>query len=129
MDYVLAAGPGRTAFARFWGLLAKEAAAHPSAFAAELMNEPVRQPRRHHHRHSPPPPPPPRPRAQTRRPAPTLQMSLRRREMFQTWRAAAEQLVEHTPFNLSDAAAPIARLVPPSCSGRSIRTPDRRLRS
>ena len=49
---LLAAGPGRTAFARFWGLLAKEAAAHPSAFAAELMNEPVRQPRRHHHRHS-----------------------------------------------------------------------------
>ena len=41
MDYVLAAGPGRTAFARFWGLLAKEAAAHPSAFAAELMNEPM----------------------------------------------------------------------------------------
>lgn len=41
MDYLLAPGDGRTAFVRFWRLLAEVAAPHPSAYAAELMNEPI----------------------------------------------------------------------------------------
>jgi len=41
MDYVVTAGAGRTAFVRFWALLAAAVSAHPSAVAAELMNEPM----------------------------------------------------------------------------------------
>lgn len=41
MDYVLQPGPGRDAFVRFWTLMANEVKQHPSAFAAELMNEPM----------------------------------------------------------------------------------------
>jgi len=41
MDYVVAPGAGRDAFVRYWRLLAQQVAAHPSAVAAELMNEPI----------------------------------------------------------------------------------------
>merc|ERR1711971_1158472 len=41
MDYVLRPGQGRDDFVRFWALLADEVKGHPSAFAAELMNEPM----------------------------------------------------------------------------------------
>ena len=41
MDYVVSAGAGRASFVRFWALLAAAAAVHPSAVAAELMNEPM----------------------------------------------------------------------------------------
>jgi len=41
MDYLLQEGPGRDDFVRFWKLLAKEVKDHPSAFGAELMNEPI----------------------------------------------------------------------------------------
>jgi hypothetical protein len=41
MDYVVNEGPGREDFVRFWRLLAEAAKGHPSAFAAELMNEPM----------------------------------------------------------------------------------------
>ena len=64
MDYVLAPGEGRQAFVRFWALLAAEVARHPSAIAAELMNEPT---------------------------------SIRRRWMFQTWRAAADAINAAVP--------------------------------
>ena len=64
MAYVMDAGAGRAAFVRFWGLLAAEVQGHPSAFAAELMNEP---------------------------------MYIFRREMYQTWRAAAEAIHAQVP--------------------------------
>jgi len=41
MDYVIDEGPGRDDFVRFWTLMAKEIVSHPSAFAVELMNEPM----------------------------------------------------------------------------------------
>ena len=41
MDYVITDGPGRADFVRYWRLLAEAVAEHPSAFAAELMNEPL----------------------------------------------------------------------------------------
>jgi hypothetical protein len=41
MDYVITPGPGRDAFVRYWRLLAQAVAGHPSAVAAELMNEPM----------------------------------------------------------------------------------------
>ena len=41
MDYMIRPGPGRSEFVRFWRLVAEAAAGHPSAFAAELMNEPM----------------------------------------------------------------------------------------
>ena len=41
MAYITAPGPGRDAFVRYWRLLAQAAASHPSAVAAELMNEPM----------------------------------------------------------------------------------------
>jgi len=41
MDYVLKPGAGRDAFVRFWRLVAQAVAAHPSAYACELMNEPI----------------------------------------------------------------------------------------
>jgi len=41
MDYVLKEGPGRDDFVRFWRLMAEAVRDHPSAFAAELMNEPM----------------------------------------------------------------------------------------
>ena len=34
-------GPGRQDFVRFWKLMAEAVVDHPSAFAAELMNEPM----------------------------------------------------------------------------------------
>ena len=57
MDFLVTDGEGRDAFVRFWRLMAEAVETHPSAFAAELMNEP---------------------------------MTIRRRDMFQTWRAVAE---------------------------------------
>eukprot|EP00294_Goniomonas_avonlea_P006034 CAMPEP_0114564094 /NCGR_PEP_ID=MMETSP0114-20121206/13500_1 /TAXON_ID=31324 /ORGANISM="Goniomonas sp, Strain m" /LENGTH=451 /DNA_ID=CAMNT_0001750065 /DNA_START=33 /DNA_END=1388 /DNA_ORIENTATION=+ len=59
MHYLVKDGPGRADFVRFWELLAVAVRDHPSAFAAELMNEP---------------------------------MTIRRREMFDTWRAVAEAI-------------------------------------
>lgn len=41
MDYVFTEGPGRDLFVRFWEMMAEAAAPHPSAVAAELMNEPM----------------------------------------------------------------------------------------
>jgi len=41
MDAIVMEGPGRDDFIRFWSLMAVEAAGHPSAFACELMNEPM----------------------------------------------------------------------------------------
>jgi Cellulase (glycosyl hydrolase family 5) len=55
IDYMITPGPGRDAFVRYWRLLAEAVAQHPSAFAAELFNEP---------------------------------MSINRRLMYDTWRAA-----------------------------------------
>ena len=34
-------GPGRKDFVRYWTLMAEAVKDHPSAFAAELMNEPM----------------------------------------------------------------------------------------
>jgi hypothetical protein len=41
MDYLVEPGPGRAAFVRFWALLADAVRSHPSAVAAEFMNEPM----------------------------------------------------------------------------------------
>ena len=41
MTYVVSEGAGRDAFVRYWRLMAEAVAAHPSAIAAELMNEPM----------------------------------------------------------------------------------------
>ncbi|CAK0812276.1 unnamed protein product, partial [Prorocentrum cordatum] len=41
MDYMFDGGPGRKDFVRFWTLMAQAVKEHPSAFAAELMNEPM----------------------------------------------------------------------------------------
>jgi len=41
MDYLVKSGPGREAFVRFWRLMSEAVIGHPSAFAFELMNEPV----------------------------------------------------------------------------------------
>eukprot|EP00937_MAST-01D_sp_MAST-1D-sp2_P000256 g256.t1 len=41
MDYVTKPGAGRDDFVRFWRLVAEAVAEHPSAFAFELMNEPM----------------------------------------------------------------------------------------
>jgi len=59
MDHMLRPGAGRDQFVRYWRLLAEAVKSHPSAFGAELMNEP---------------------------------MSIRRRWMFDTWRACAEAI-------------------------------------
>ena len=50
MDFIISPGPGRDAFVRYWRLLAAAVALHPSAFAAELSNEPmtIRRPRGQH---------------------------------------------------------------------------------
>lgn len=64
MDYVVESGPGRDDFVRFWRLVAEAVVDHPSAFGAELMNEP---------------------------------MSIRRRDMFDTWRACAEAINSVVP--------------------------------
>lgn len=74
MDYLVAPGDGRAAFVRFWRLMAKAVENHPSAFAAELMNEPV---------------------------------SYRRKEMYDTWRAAAEAIHEVIP----DMAVSLADMI------------------
>jgi hypothetical protein len=41
MAFITSPGPGRAAFVRYWQLLAQVVAGHPSAVAAELMNEPM----------------------------------------------------------------------------------------
>ena len=41
MDYLIEEGPGRDDFVRFWRLMAEAVRDHPSAFAAEWMNEPM----------------------------------------------------------------------------------------
>jgi len=41
MNHLLRSGPGRADFVRFWRLLAEAVKEHPSAVAAELMNEPM----------------------------------------------------------------------------------------
>ena len=41
MDYIIKPGPGRDAFVRYWRLMAEAVQGHPSAFAFELMNEPM----------------------------------------------------------------------------------------
>ena len=41
MNWLIEDGPGRDAFVRYWRLLAEAVVSHPSAFAAELMNEPM----------------------------------------------------------------------------------------
>ena len=41
MDAVVNEGWGRQDFVRFWRLMAEAVSSHPSAFAAELMNEPM----------------------------------------------------------------------------------------
>ncbi len=41
MDYILQPGEGRDYFVRYWRLIAEAVVDHPSAFAAELMNEPM----------------------------------------------------------------------------------------
>eukprot|EP00660_Eupelagonema_oceanica_P002874 gene2874-12398_t len=48
MDYTIEDGPGRADFVRYWRLMAKAVAKHPSAFGAELMNEPLTVKRRHY---------------------------------------------------------------------------------
>lgn len=40
-DYTINPGPGRDDFIRYWRLMAEEVKMHPSAFAFELMNEPM----------------------------------------------------------------------------------------
>ena len=40
MDYILANEEGRAYFVRYWKLIAEAVKDHPSAFGAELMNEP-----------------------------------------------------------------------------------------
>eukprot|EP00038_Savillea_parva_P029793 m.73513 g.73513 ORF g.73513 m.73513 type:complete len:450 (+) comp8843_c0_seq2:98-1447(+) len=57
--YMVTPGPGRDDFVRYWRLMAHAASTHPSAIAAELMNEP---------------------------------MTIARRRMFDTWRAAADAI-------------------------------------
>jgi hypothetical protein len=47
MDYLVFDGPGRQDFVRYWRLLAEAVKYHPSAFAAELMNEPITIQRKH----------------------------------------------------------------------------------
>ena len=39
MEYIVQKGPGRDYFVRFWRLMAEVVQSHPSAIAAELMNE------------------------------------------------------------------------------------------
>jgi len=41
MNHLLRSGPGRDDFVRFWRLLTEAVKEHPSAVAAELMNEPM----------------------------------------------------------------------------------------
>lgn len=64
MNYVVQPGPGRDAFVRFWTLVAEAVKQHPSAFAAELMNEP---------------------------------MTIKRRWMFDAWRACGEAITKLIP--------------------------------
>ena len=64
MDYCMLEGRGRDAFVRYWRLMAEAVVDHPSAFAAELMNEP---------------------------------MTIRRRAMFDTWKAAANAINDVIP--------------------------------
>merc|ERR1719333_518164 len=64
MDYLLRPGEGRDYFVRYWRLIAEAVRDHPSAFAAELMNEP---------------------------------MSIRRKWMFDTWKACADAIHEVIP--------------------------------
>ena len=81
MDYVLRPGAGRDKFVRYWRLMAEAVASHPSAFAAELMNEP---------------------------------MSIRRRWMYDTWRACAVAI---------NSGAARHRLPPATCPPAQARRP------
>ena len=49
MDYLIYDGPGRQEFVRFWRLMAEAVKDHPSAFAAELTNEPMTIRRKHYY--------------------------------------------------------------------------------
>ena len=81
MDYIVTNGPGRAAFVRFWSLVAQAVKPHASAFAAELMNEP---------------------------------MSIRRRGLYDTWRAAAEAIHVIIPDMAVGLADPLeGALIPP----------------
>ena len=51
MNYITGDGPGRAAFVRYWALMADAIKNHPSAFALELMNEPISINRRCLNRH------------------------------------------------------------------------------
>lgn len=64
LNFLIDEGVGRDDFVRFWRLMAEAVALHPSAFACELMNEP---------------------------------MTIARRRMFDTWRAAAEAINSVVP--------------------------------
>lgn len=64
MDFLITDGEGRRDFVRFWRLMAEAVSRHPSAVAAELMNEP---------------------------------MSIKRRRMFETWKACAEEINSVVP--------------------------------
>ena len=81
MDYLVFPGEGRDAFVRFWRLMAQAVMEHPSAIAAELMNEPV---------------------------------SLRRKQMFDTWREAAEAIHAIIPDMAVSLADTIEGAVVPS---------------
>ncbi len=63
-NYMIDEGAGRDDFVRFWRLVAEAVSQHPSAFACELMNEP---------------------------------MTISRRRLFDTWRAAAEAINSVVP--------------------------------
>ena len=47
MDYMIQPGDGRDSFVKFWTLMAKAVAEHPSAIAVEPMNEPMTIYRKH----------------------------------------------------------------------------------
>jgi len=64
MDYMIQPGDGRDDFVRFWRLMAEAVKDHPSAFAAELTNEP---------------------------------MTIRRKWMFQTWKACTDAITAVIP--------------------------------
>lgn len=64
MDFLITDGNGRRDFVRFWRLMTEAVSRHPSAVAAELMNEP---------------------------------MSIKRKGMFETWKACAEEINSVVP--------------------------------
>jgi hypothetical protein len=90
INFLFDQGPGREDFVRFWRLLATEVKQHPSAFGAELMNEPV---------------------------------SIRRRVMYETWKACAEAINAIIP-DMSVALADTAEAVESAVVGQSLKLPD-----